>query len=374
MKPEQGLIKENMKNALKFIVAVAVIAVAVPVPVSAQSTPEIAFTAVADLISLPSYGEVAGVATNAQGHIFVYARTGTPYATLGHERTFYHGGSKLFEFDATGKFVKEIGNDIYALNFASAVRVDPSGNIWMVDAGSNLIIKFAPDGSFLQAYGRKPETIRVRPEPGVPARRIDDAVAAPAGGGGGGGVNDGSGFPGQSFVNPADVAFDAAGNAYVADGFGTNNRVSKFNKVGNFVKSWGKTGSGPGQFNELRGIATDAAGNVYVADAGNRRIQVFDGEGNYKTEFGGIGRPAAICITGGSPQYLYSSNSNTPEDLDYGEIYKVRLNGQVVGKFGRAGKIPGEFSVVNALDCRTENTLFVGEVGNWRVQKVTLRP
>lgn len=372
MKPEPRLKKETMKNALKFIVAVAVVAATVPIPASAQSAPEIAFTAVADLLSLPAYGEVAGVATNAQGHIFVFARTGTPYATLGTERTFYHYGSRLFQFDAAGKFVKEIGQGTYAMNYASAVRVDPSGNIWTVDAGSNLVVKFAPDGRFLQVFGRKPETIRVRPEPGVPARRIDPPGLAP-GGGGGGGVGDGSGFPGQSFDNPADVAFDAAGNTYVADGFGSNNRVSKFNKVGNFVKSWGKTGSGPGQFNELRGIATDAAGNVYVADAGNRRIQVFDGEGNYKSEFGGIGKPMAICISGGPTQYLYSSNSNTPEDLDYGEIYKVRLNGQVVGKFGRAGKIPGEFSVVNALDCRTENDLLVGEIGNWRVQKVTLR-
>ncbi len=364
-----------MKNALKFIVAVAVIIIAVPA--FAQPAPEIAFDSVADFLSLPNYGEVAGVATNAAGHVFVYARTGTPVATLGHERTFYHYGSKLFQFDQTGKFVKEIGNGTYALNYASAVRVDPSGNIWAVDAGSNLIMKFAPDGSFLQVLGRKPETIGVRPGPGVPARLIDGPGVPPVPGAGGGalaGIPPGGGFPGQSFERPADIAFDAAGNAYVADGFGgSNNRVSKFSKDGNFVKSWGRTGSSPGQFNELRGIATDAAGNVYVADAGNRRIQVFDGDGNYKSEFGGIGKPMAICISGGPTQYLYSSNSNSPEDLEYGEIYKVRLNGQVVGKFGKAGKIPGEFSVTNALDCRTENNLFVGEVGNWRATKVTLR-
>jgi DNA-binding beta-propeller fold protein YncE len=361
-----------MKNALKFVAAVAIVAASIPA--SAQPAPDIAFDHVADFLSLPAYGEVAGVATNAAGHIFVYARTGTPYATLGHERTFYHYGSRLFEFDQTGKFVKEIGQGTYALNYAQAVRVDPSGNIWAVDAGSNLIVKYGPDGSFLQVFGRKPETIGVRPGPGVKARAIDGPGLMP-GGGGGGGITNGSGFPGQSFENPSDIAFDAAGNAYVADGFGgVNNRVSKFNKDGNFVKSWGRTGSAPGQFDELRGIATDAAGNVYVADAGNRRIQVFDGEGNYKSEFGGIGKPMAICISGGPTQYLYASNSNSPEDLDYGEIYKVKLNGQVVGKFGRAGKIPGEFSVVNALDCRTENNLFVGEVGNWRATKVTLRP
>lgn len=360
-----------MKNALKFIVTVAIVAVAAPG--MAQPVPEIPFTFSADFLTLPAYGEVAGVATNAAGHVFVYARTGTPYATLGTERTFYHDGSRLFEFDQAGKFVKEIGQGTYAMNYASAVRVDPAGNIWAVDAGSNLIVKYAPDGSFLQVFGRKPETIGVRPGPGVPARVIDGPGVAP-GGGGGAGIRDGSGFPGQSFDIPSDVAFDAAGNAYVADGFGgANNRVSKFNKEGNFVMSWGKTGSLPGEFNEVRGIATDAAGNVYVADAGNRRIQVFDGQGKYKTEFGGIGKPMAICISGGPTQYLYSSNSNSPEDLEYGEIYKVKLNGQVVGKFGRAGKIPGEFSVVNSLDCRTENDLIVGEVGNWRAQKVTLK-
>lgn len=364
-----------MKTALKLMVAA--VAVVTAVPAFAQPAPEIAFDAVADFLWLPSYGEVAGVATNAAGHVFVYARTGTPVATLGHERTFYHYGSKLFQFDQTGKLVKEIGNGTYALNFASAVRVDPSGNIWAVDAGSNLIMKFAPDGSFLQVLGRKPETIGVRPGPGVPARLIDGPGMPPVAGAGGGGPTGppGAGFPGQAFERPSDIAFDGAGNAYVADGFGgVNNRVSKFNKDGNFVKSWGRTGSAPGQFDELRGIAVDAAGNVYVADAGNHRIQVFDGEGKYKTEFGGIGKPMAICISGGPTQYLYSSNSNSPEDLDYGEIYKVKLNGQVVGKFGRAGKIPGEFSVVNAIDCRTEKNLFVAEVGNWRATKVTLKP
>ncbi len=342
----------------------------------AQSPREIAFDANADALALPAntfLGEVAGVATNSRGHVFVYTRTGHAVATLGDERTFYHNGSRLFQFDQNGKFVKEIGQGVYAVNFAQQVRVDPQDNIWIVDAGSNQV-------------GRKPENINVRPGPGVPASGgLPPEGSAPATGGrggpeggrGGGGRGNaspaGSGIHGDSFNRPADVTWDGAGNIYVADGFGPNNRVAKFTKDGNFVKSWGQTGSAQGQFNGIRGIASDAAGNIYVADAGNNRIQIFDGEGTFKSQITNVGTPQAICVSGGSPQYLYSSDSNDSESMDHGEIYKIQLNGQVVGRFGKAGKMAKEFGMVNAIDCRSENDLWVGEVWNWRAQKVTLR-
>ncbi len=226
--------------------------------------------------------------------------------------------------------------------------------------------------------GRAPEAIPVRPPPGVRARLIDPEPPpppTPPGGGGGGamaGRPPGSGLEANSFNRPTDIAFDKAGNVYVADGMGTNNRVAKFNADGNFVKTWGQTGTGQGQFTKILGIASDSAGNIYVADAGNKRIQVFDGEGNFKSEISGIGTPQALCITGGPTQYLYSSNSNDPESMENGEIYKISLDGKVVSKFGKAGRIPGEFGMVNSLDCRTDNNLLVGEVWNWRVSKVTL--
>jgi hypothetical protein len=350
----------------------------------AQSVPEINYDANAAIISLPSYGEVAGVATNSRGHVFIYARTGHAVATLGDERTFYHGGSRLFQFDQSGKFVKEIGQGVYAINFAQQVRVDPQDNIWIVDAGSNQVVKFDAEGRYQLVLGRKPESIPLRPGPGVSAPAADAAFVAargapPEGGRGGGrggnaaGRPPGAGINGDGFNRPSDVTWDRAGNTYVADGFGTNNRIAKFNKDGDFLKTWGQTGSGPGQFNQIRGIAIDAAGNIYVADAGNKRIQVFDGEGTFKAQIGNIGTPQAICISGGSSQFLYSSNSNDSESMDNGEIYKVQLSGQVVGKFGKAGRLAREFGMVNALDCRTENDLWVGEVWNWRAQKVTLK-
>jgi hypothetical protein len=360
----------------------AVAAIALGTGLGAQSTPEINFDANADILSLPSYGEVAGVATNSKGHVFVYARTGHGVATLGDERTFYHNGSRLFQFDQNGKFVKEIGQGVYAVNFAQQVRVDPQDNVWIVDAGSNQVVKFDGDGRFQLVLGRKPENIGVRPGPGVPASggmpAEGTAPAGRGGGGEGGGRGGGRGAPGagingDSFNRPSDVTWDRAGNIYVADGFGPNNRIAKFTKDGNFVKTWGQTGSGQGQFNQIRGLASDSAGNLYVADAGNKRIQVFDGEGTFKSQITNVGTPQAICVSGGSTQYLYASNSNEPESMERGEIYKVRLSGEVVGKFGRAGKMPKEFGMVNSLDCRTETDLWVGEVWNWRAQKVTLR-
>src|SRR6266852_8925703 len=108
---------------LRSLRSVVVVAIAIGVPLFAQSVPDITYDANADFLTLPSYGEVAGVATNSKGHVFVYARTGHAVATLGDERTFYHGGSRLFQFDQSGKFVKEIGQGTYEINFAQQIRV-----------------------------------------------------------------------------------------------------------------------------------------------------------------------------------------------------------------------------------------------------------
>jgi len=332
------------------------------VPLLAQM-PEIAFTSDVNVLKYPdsvSIGEVAGVATDSKGNLFVYTRTGHPTISLGTSRPFAHGGSRLYEFDKTGKFLREIGQDSYGFLVAQQVRVDPQDNLWVVDQMSSMVMKFDAYGRIQMLLGRKSESEQVPARPlDAPPGRADRGPA-------------GAGAQSDLFQRPTDVGWDAAGNIYVADGYG-NARVAKFDKNGKFIKSWGSKGSGQGQFNSVRGIAIDAQGSVYVADAGNKRIQVFDGDGNFKTQIQNIGSPAAVCITPGAHQYLYSSNSNPPEDIDNGgEIYKLELDGKVVGKFGRAGKLPKEFGTVNAIDCRRDNELYVGEIGNWRVQKITL--
>ena len=147
-------------------------------------------------------------------------------------------------------------------------------------------MKFDSEGRVALVLGRKPEAIGVRPREGGPGG--GPGGGGPPGGGGGGAANrrPGEGTPGTSFSKPSDVAWDKAGNIYVADGMGTNNRVAKVDKDGRFIKQWGSTGSEPGQFQGLKAIAIDAQGDVYVADAGNKRIQVFDGEGTFKRQFG----------------------------------------------------------------------------------------
>src|SRR5262245_46204931 len=152
-----------MKRTLVYSLAAA--ALAFTVSLAAQTTaPDIAFDSNADLLKMPAntfLGEVAGVATNSKGNILVYTPTGHPYATLGDSRTFYHAGSRLFEFNGSGAFVRELGQDLYGFNAAQGLRVDPQDNVWTIDAGSSQIVKFDPNGNVQLVLGRKPEAIGV---------------------------------------------------------------------------------------------------------------------------------------------------------------------------------------------------------------------
>ena len=375
-----------MKRAIHLCLVAAVLLSAGSFVSAQLNIAEIPYDSVPNFLKTPDdiyIGEAVGVATNSKGNVFVYTRTGGPSVTLGTERAFVrgNGGSRLFEFDPTGKYIREIGQGLYGFIFAHTVRIDPQDNIWVVDEGSNMVIKFSPEGRVLMTMGRKPEALFV---PGGPPREGGPGpAAAPAGGAAGpagpaGSVAAatpppvGAGVRGDNFNRPTDVAWDAAGNIFVSDGYG-NSRVAKFDRNGKFITTWGSRGTAPGQFNTLHSIAVDAAGNVYVGDRANRRIQVFDNNGTFKTQYLHVGAPWALCITPGPRQYLYSSNSNGTNNMDNGEIYKMELDGKIIGKFGKAGKLMKEFGSVHEIDCRKDNELLVGEITNWRVQKLLLR-
>jgi DNA-binding beta-propeller fold protein YncE len=373
-----------MKRFLQlFAVVVALICSS---PLRAQLyVPEIPYDSAPNLLKLPDtlyLGEAVGVATNSKGHIFVFTRAGSTNVTTGTNRAFVRSSSRLFEFDQTGKYVREMGQGLYGFVFAHAVRVDSQDNIWVIDEGSNMVIKFDPEGRVLMTMGRKPEAIRVPAAP-PPSAPMPMMGGSPMGGPGAGPAREtagppreastGAGAPGDNFDRPTDVAWDADGNIFVADGY-NNSRVAKFDKNGKYIKSWGSRGTQPGQFHTVHTIATDAKGNVYVGDRENKRIQVFDNNGTFKTMYINVGAPWAVCVTPGPHQYLYTSNSNGTADMDNGEIYKMELDGKILGKFGTAGKQLKEFGSIHEIDCRNPNEIYVGEITNWRVQKLTLHP
>jgi DNA-binding beta-propeller fold protein YncE len=312
----------------------------------AQNVPEIPFESVPNFLKMPAdvyLGEAMGVATNSKGHIFVYTR---------------RDDTRLLEFDQNGTFVKEWGIGLYGFEFAHKVRVDKDDNVWVVDEGTNMVIKFNPEGRVVMVLGRRPEA-------------IEGAVETPQG--------DPPPAERYLFARPTDVAWDAQGNIFVPDGY-INHRVVKYDKNGRFIRQVGShlRGTEPYQFNTPHGIATDAQGNVYVADRGNARIQVFDNNLVLRAIYDNVGNPWELCISPGPRQYLFSSNSNPDANpaaswATSGEIYKMELDGRIIGKFGQAGKAVGQFQTVHGIDCRNPDELIVSEISAWRVQKIRLR-
>src|ERR1700690_378727 len=221
-----------MKSLVQVVLAATLIG---GVSANAQ-VPEIAFDSVPNALQLPAglyLGEVAGVATNSRGDIFVYTRTGHPTITNGTARPFAHGGARLFQFDKTGKFTRELGQDSYAFQVAQQVRVDPQDNPWVVDQMSGEVMKFDQNGRVQMLLGRKSESERVPalpPNPPPPAAGEGGRGGRGPGGPGGpaaegppagrGGGLPGAGAQSDIFQRPTDVAWDAGGNLYVAGGFG----------------------------------------------------------------------------------------------------------------------------------------------------------
>ena len=318
----------------------------IPPAKAKATTPEIPFESVPNFLKMPPglyLGEVMGVATNSPGHVFVFVRSGE---------------TSLFEFDQNGYFVKEIGAASYGHAMAHAVRVDRDDNVWTVDEGTNIVSKYSPQGKLLMVLGKRPDP-------------LDQLDMMP-----GNAPYTGANRP-YSFHRPTDVGFDPQGNIFVSDGYG-DSRIVKYDKHGRFIKSVGTRGSGTLQFSTPHGLAVDAKGFVYVADRGNRRIVVLDNDLNQKTVYDHVGTPPGLCISEGPHQYLYSPNWwGTGNDWrnaeNSAEIYKMELDGTVLGRFGKAGRAFGEFSNVHTLDCRNPDVIYLAEVTTFRVQKILLR-
>src|SRR5712672_852956 len=353
----------------RFALALAIFIFASLGTFAQEPAPEIPFTSVPNLLKLPKdlyLGEASGVAVNSKGHIFVFSRgnsTGPAYAA---------SAAQLLEFMPDGKFVREIGHNLYAWSFAHTVRVDKDDNIWAADKGSDMVIRFNPEGQVTMVFGRKLEASDEGTEP----LKHPKPPLPPVDG---------------MFRQVTDMTWDPAGNTFISDGY-INSRVAKADKNGVWLKSWGEPGDQSGQFNTPHNIGVDARDNVYVADRGNRRIQVFDTDGKFLRQItidapiGPSARPAignrptqntgtmspgapwTICITPSPNQVLFTS------DAFPGRIDKLSLDGKLLGMFGQAGKQSGDFGWIHEIACPSENELYVAEILNWRVQKLILEP
>jgi DNA-binding beta-propeller fold protein YncE len=344
-----------------------------------QVAPEIPFDMPnPDYFQLPAdqhFGEISDVAHNSKGHVFIVSR--------GNAKGNLHGGSatQLFEFDDKGKFVRELGRDIYSFGYAHGVTVDKNDDIWVVDKGTDMVTKFNNrTGKVSLVLGRREELNSrywLPGRAGAPPRGDD-----PEEGG---------------FDEPTDVAWDSKGNIYVADGYG-NKRIAVFDPDGNWIGSFGKRGFGPGQLGLPHNIVIDKNDHIWIADRPNGRLTIFDTGGNWLRDVVinvktppmqpimghqypptmeirpgqnlayRPGTPDGMCIAGDNPNVMYVG------DLYPGRIYKINLEGKVLGYFGGVGKKPGQTGAIHGLSCPTENLVYTAEFENWRVQKWVLHP
>ncbi len=219
-------------------------------------------------------GSTNTITTDSHGDLWVFERCGANTCAGSNI-------NPILEFDASGKLVKSFGAGMFV--FPHCVYVDKDRNVWVADAmgadgKGQQVTKLSPDGKVLLKLGK----------PGV------------------------AGAGNDTFNQPSAVVVAPNGDIFVADGHGGNSnaRIVKFSKDGTFIKTWGKKGTGPGEFDEPHGIALDSKGRVFVADRANNRIQIFDQDGNFIAEWKQFGRPSGIYIDKNDTIYVADSESD----------------------------------------------------------------
>jgi len=236
-----------------------------------------------------TWGSAAGVDVDGHGNIWVAERCGANTCE----------GSNLapiLEFDSSGKLLKSFGAGMFL--FPHGLTVDKDGNIWVTDGHGaegkgQQVFKFSPDGKVLMTLGKA----------GV--------------------AGDGP----DTFNMPSAVAIGPNGDIFIADGHGgnSNNRIVKFTKDGKFIKTWGKKGTGPGEFDLPHCLAFDSKGRLFVGDRNNNRIQIFNQDGNYLEEWKQFSRPSGIFIDKHEVMYVADSESEPVSKNHYSWKRGIRI-------------------------------------------------
>ncbi len=252
-------------------------------------------------------GPVSAVATDSQDRVFVAHR----------------GPKPILIFERDGTFVRSWDDD--RIKTAHGLRIDSEGNVWVIDVGNHLVMKFDPEGKLLLSLGKKGEA-------GKGADRFD---------------------------RPTDVAVSPGGEFFVADGYG-NSRVLKFDRTGKLLKQWGTKGKGAGEFNLPHAICRDAKGRLYVGDRENDRVQVFDSEGKFLEQWTESGAPYGLFLAG---DRLFAADGRA------GWIRVLGPDGKTLGRFGASGTAAGQFQLPHMLCVDSHGDVYVAEVDSKRVQK-----
>jgi len=283
---------------------------------------EFAYEVLVDWARLPeggSFHEVADVAVDSQDRIYVFNR----------------GKHPMIVFDREGNFLASWGEGLFTR--PHGVTLGPDDTLFCVDDGDHTVRKCTLDGKVLIVLGT----------PGQ---------AAPF-------------QSGQPFNRPTKVAFDPrTGDIYVADGYG-NSRVHKYTPDGKLLLSWGTCGTDPGEFNLVHSVCTDREGHVYIADRESHRIQIFDSNGNYLTQWNNLHRPCGLHIDKGQ-QLCYVGE--LASQLAVNEAYPnlgprvsiYDLEGKRLARLGdiRPGEEPGQFIAPHGIAVDSRGDIYVGEV------------
>ncbi len=287
-----------------------------------EEVPELAYIAVADPLEVPpevTLGPSSSVAIDHEGSLYV----------------FHRGPNPLARFDRQGRFVHAFGDDL-GFERPHGLRIDEDGNLWVTDVRAHFVMKLSPEGEVLMTLG-------------VPGR---DGVWDEASGS-------------RYLSEPNDIAFGPDGEIFVAQGHGSGEPgVLKFDRDGRLLTSWGRQGTGIGEFDIAHSIVVDWRGQVHVADRENQRVQVFDLDGNFIRQRSYAGLPCGLVVRG-DDMYMVSGYS--------GQILRLDAEGGVLAATGRSGEGIGEFGEAHYIAVGLANEIYVADPVGRQVEKFVPR-